>query len=139
MMRGATLMEVVVVLVLIGIMAAVATPAFLNSARGNDLRDGAAAVQRILDRARVTARLSGHRVTVTLDAANARYWIDAPALTGAIELPAGVSLWSDRPRARVTFQPSGPAGADQIAVLAHGRSATLNVDRLTGEVTNDAR
>jgi prepilin-type N-terminal cleavage/methylation domain-containing protein len=139
MTRGFTLVEVVVVLVLLGVMAAVAAPAFLNEARGNDLRDGAAVVQRILDRARVTARVSGHRVTVTLDATNSRYWIDDPALTGAIALPAGATLWSERPRARVTFQPAGPASADPIAVQAHGVSAALRVDRFTGEVTTDAR
>src|SRR5881394_3898609 len=109
MRRGVTLMEMMVVLALMGIMAAAVAPAFLNDARGNDLRDGAATVQRLLDRARVTARVTGHRVTVTFDASNARYWIDEPALTGAIALPGGATIWSDRPRAHVTFQPSGPA------------------------------
>jgi type II secretion system protein H len=136
--RGFTLIEIVVVLVILGVVAAVSVPAFRDTTPPNALRDGAAGVVHVLERARLTAVMSGHRVAVTVDPVAARYWIDSPEVSGTFELPGGVTLWSDRARAHVSFDASGTASADLLALQANGRTAPILVDRFTGEITTNA-
>jgi prepilin-type N-terminal cleavage/methylation domain-containing protein len=136
--RGFTLIEIVVVLVILGVVAAVSVPAFRDTTPPNALRDGTAAVIHVLERARLTAVMAGHRVGVTIDPVAARYWIDSPELSGTFELPRDAVLWSDRARAHVTFDASGTAGADPLAVQANGQTVPILVDRFTGEITTNA-
>ena len=136
---GFTLVEIVVVLVILGVVAAVSVPAFRDATQPDALKDGSAAVVHVLERARLTAVMAGHRVGVTVDPVAARYWIDASELSGTFELPRDVTLWSDRARVHVTFDASGIASADPLAVQAYGRTAPILVDRFTGEITTDAR
>lgn len=135
MKRGMTLIEIVVVLSILGVVAAVTVPALRDVGSPDPAREATDAVAHILNRARITARTAGYRVTVTIDPATQRYWIDEPPLSGAFALPRNVSLWSDRVRPRVVFEPAGSAMADAIAIQFAGRSMALTVNRFTGEVT----
>lgn len=139
MRRAFTLVEVMVVLAILGTATAITLPAFRDAFRADPMRDSTAEVVRVLERARMTARVDGRSVTVTIDPKAARFWIDEPALSGAFELHRDASLWSDRPRVRITFDAAGTARADQLAVQARGATAPVFVHPFTGQVTTGAR
>jgi hypothetical protein len=103
------------------------------------MKDATTEVVRVLERARMTARVNGRTVTVTIDPQAARFWISDPALTGTFSLHRDAALWSDRARARVTFDAAGTATADQLAVQARGATTPIAVHPFTGEVTTGAR
>jgi general secretion pathway protein H len=130
---GFTLVEIVVVLLILGTVTAVTVPAFRNTDGRDDVRKAAAEVRHVLDRARATARANGHAVSVTIDPASGRYWVDRPALTGTLAL-GGASIVSDGPRPRVTFHAAGAASAPMLAVQGGGRAHAIRIDPFTGQV-----
>jgi prepilin-type N-terminal cleavage/methylation domain-containing protein len=137
--RGFTLVEILVVLAILGATTVVAIPAFRDALAPDPVGEATAQVVRILERARMTARVDGRSVTVTIDPRTARFWVDAPAVAGTFDLATGASLWSDRPRARIVFDAAGTASADPIAVQARGITTPIRVHPFTGEVTTGAR
>jgi type II secretion system protein H len=137
--RGFTLVEIMVVLAILGAATAISVPAFREALRADPLEDSTADVVRVLERARMTARVNGRSVTVTIDPKAARYWISDPALAGSFELHRDASLWSERPRVRITFDAAGTATADRLAVQALGATRPIAVHPFTSEVTTDAR
>src|SRR6266516_6370849 len=71
---GFTLAEIVVVLALLGIMAAVAVPAFTRLDPEDDATRGAADVVRVLHRARRSALERAVPATVVVDPTDGHYW-----------------------------------------------------------------
>jgi type II secretion system protein H len=136
---GFTLVEIMVVLAILGTATAVTVPAFRDVLRPDPMKDAIAEVVRVLERARMTARVNGRTVTVTIDPQAARFWISDPALTGTFPLHRDAALWSDRPRPRVTFDAAGTTTADQLAIQARGATTPIVVHPFTGEVTTGAR
>jgi len=137
---GFTLVEVVVVLALLGIMAAVAVPAFRSLASEDDLTRSANEVAAVLRSAHMTALQRGIGVTVLLDAERGRYWIESEAdsawsqsATGTFALAAGVVLSADAPRIRWTFDWFGAGNREEVAVRSGTDVRLVGVDQWTGE------
>jgi prepilin-type N-terminal cleavage/methylation domain-containing protein len=135
-----TLIEVMIVLALLGLAAAVSVPAFSSAlAPRSDVEQVAADLAQLAARARATALARGVPVTLTVDPATARWWLDVPETTGVFMLPIGVTLASAEARARLAFAPTGPAEAEPIAVRADEQTIDVLIDRWTGEVRTHAR
>ncbi len=140
MRRGFTLIDVLVVLVLLGIMAAVTIPALGRVAAGDPLSGAADEVTGVLRQARKTAVERGKMVQVTIAPGEARYWVwitgdDTSVLAeGTFALGTAVGLIADTPRALVRFSPRGAASGGPIGILGDGRTVLIEVDRWTGEL-----
>jgi prepilin-type N-terminal cleavage/methylation domain-containing protein len=136
--HGFTLVEIVVVLVVIGLVLGVATPAFVQLAATEP--DGATTVRQLLDGARRTALEDGSTVEVAIDPASSRVWLwadgAAPPLdsTFVLRLPPGTTLAATRPRIRYRFHPDGSGWGDTLVVRDGAASARLVIEPLAGAV-----
>jgi prepilin-type N-terminal cleavage/methylation domain-containing protein len=144
MTRGFTLAEIVVVLALLGIMAAVAVPAFTRLDAEDDATRAAGDVVRVLHAARRTALERAVTASVVVDPTDGRYWVSlgdaaADGDSGTLALPAGVTLLGPEPRARFVFQPNGTVVGDSLVLRGPARTALVTVDRWTGDVLATAR
>ena len=137
--RGMTMIELVVVIALMAIIAGVSAPAFVSlDQRRNG--SGFEAVVTILRRSRATAIHRATVVSVTIDPATARYWIDPPDTTGVLSLPAGATLSSRAGRVHFKFASSGEAVTDEpLFVRESAAVSPVLVDRWTGEVRRASR
>jgi prepilin-type N-terminal cleavage/methylation domain-containing protein len=132
--RGVTLIELVVVIMLMAIVAGVAAPAFTSFDRRTPT--GVDAVVDLIRHARLTAVEQGRAVTLTIDPATARYWLDAPDTTDVLALPQGVTLSAMQPRVHLRFAPTGGVDADPILVHEQNAVTPIVLDRWTGELRN---
>jgi prepilin-type N-terminal cleavage/methylation domain-containing protein len=154
---GFTLVEVFVVLIILGAMAAVAAPAFRTPPVEDDLTYATHEIEDLLKVARDSAVHGSAPVTLIVDSATARAWLvgtfrDADVggsesadihasdllagleLGSPIALPAGVRVQLTKTRARFTFGPSGAAYADSIELRSVMGNRLITVDPWTGNV-----
>ncbi len=139
MRHGFTLAEVVVVLALLGVMAAVAVPAFTRLDAADDATRAAGDVVRVLRAARRTALERAVTTTVVVDPTGDHYWTSlgdsaGDRDSGTFAFPPGVALLGPEPRAQFVFQPTGSATADSLVVRGPEHTALVTVDRWTGDV-----
>ncbi|HYT05179.1 MAG TPA: prepilin-type N-terminal cleavage/methylation domain-containing protein [Gemmatimonadales bacterium] len=142
--RGFTLAEIVVVLALLGIIAAVAVPAFTRLDAGDDATRAAGDVVRVLHAARLAALEHAGAATVLVDPASGHYWVTlgdsgGGAASGAFAMPPGVTLLGPEPRAQFLFQPTGAAAGDSLFLKGPARTAVVTVARWTGDVEVTSR
>jgi type II secretion system protein H len=120
--RGFTLTELIVVTVLIGIMAALATPSFIQWIRSADYRSTARHIASILRQAQSNAITTNREYQVVVDATNRRYGMvqsTVPYNTSTITTWPTVTNWSSLLTTDVTtsatttiqFTPNGLASA----------------------------
>lgn len=86
--RGFTLLELLVTLLILGIMAAVAAPAFVGDRPPPDLVDAEGRVEALFRMARDSAVRTATPVTVVVDSVSGLVWLDARAPLDA-QLPPG--------------------------------------------------
>ena len=158
--RGATLIELVLVMMVIFTMAAVVAPRFSNFFPSLQIRSAADTMLATAGKAQADAVLTGARYRLVIDAATKTYWIayeprpvkepgKFAKLGGAWvdeELPAGVSLRSiegfgtdGEARRFLEFRPDGTAKEASI-VLANesGDLRTIKISAATGTAKIEA-
>lgn len=140
MSRGFTLVEVLVVLVLLGIAAAVVVPALPRIAEEDPLARSGEEVTNVLRRARRTALERGAPIALTVDTEASRYWVEIyergewrPLTQDVLSLSPRVSLTAERGRARFVFRPNGSALGDALAVRDGARGTRIAVDPWLGD------
>jgi prepilin-type N-terminal cleavage/methylation domain-containing protein len=143
--RGVTLLELAIVLAVLGIVAGLAVPAFVDIVP-RDASTPADSLLGVLRAARRAAADSGRRVLLLVDPASRRYvaeldGADAPLAEGTVAVPPGTTMRADSTIARFAFAPDGIAlGADSMTVSGDGgRTALVTVDPWTGEPRARAR
>ena len=134
--HGVTLIELVVVLALMGIIAGVVTPAFRSATASDD--STVAQLGAVVRAARARSIERAAVVTLTIDPATGRFWIDHPDTTGAIVMSAQSSL-TGADRVHFRFRPTGEVAADPLSITEAGVVRAVRADRWTGKVEIGAR
>jgi general secretion pathway protein H len=136
--RGFTLMEVVVVLLVLGIAAGAAVPAFRGAGAETPVDASTREVLTLLRSARRLAVDRTTSVTLMLEPATGRYWVSTTASDSlradSLSLPPGTRLVAAAPRVRFAFERDGSASGEPIAVEGEGRRVPILLDRWSGDV-----
>lgn len=137
---GFTLLELVCVLALVGLLAAIAMPAFPRGTSPARLEGYGVAVATLLQADRLAAMRSGRPVATELDG-NAGV-VRSGATARAVRLPPDVRLGAvlatrcagRSNRSRIEFFPSGMSCGGVVQLVGQARSVQVRVNWLTGGV-----
>jgi prepilin-type N-terminal cleavage/methylation domain-containing protein len=141
-----TMTEMVIVIMVMGIVAAAATPAFLNSLLHHRVASAAHRLKTDLELARQTARLTSSTQSITF--VNSSYLMttavkdfDDPSVNYAVDLSGSPyevnSVTANFGGAQiVSFNGYGlPSNGGTVVIASSGHSSTVTLDAATGEVT----
>jgi type II secretion system protein H len=143
--RAFTIIELVIVLLIMGIMTAVATPKFFDSLLFHRVESAARRVKADLELARTQARLTSASQSVTF--ANSVYTLsntnslDRPGIIYSVDLKKQpYSLDSATPNfsnaVTVSFDGYGtPSSGGTVVLVAKSHSCTVTLNGTTGDVT----
>jgi general secretion pathway protein H len=135
---GFTLMELIVVLAILGALAALVTPSFSRTVASARLRSAASDVRTALARGRALAVAAARERAVTFDLSRGEFGVDNEAVRS---LPETIRLGAvlpgeerqERGSVRVRFFPDGSGEEVEIFVTAEdGGTLRVTVDPLTG-------
>jgi general secretion pathway protein H len=139
--RGFSLIELILVLAIMGMLAAVVIPSLPGALESARLKGSAGDVRAMLTLARTLAVSEARSRSVVFDLGSGEFGVDGDTRKGL--LPEGirladVRLWeatADRGIARVRFHPDGSADEAEVAISASGGGTVrIRVDPLTGIV-----
>lgn len=140
MRAGFSLIELLVVLVLLGITAAVSVPAFRALQEEDPALETARELRELLARVRATAIERGQTATLALDPGGGRFRVTvggeaAPedVAEGRLLLEAPLYPTPGARYVRLRFTPSGLVFGDSIVVTGGARAIVVGADRWTGE------
>jgi type II secretion system protein H len=138
---GFTLVEVIVVLAILGIMAAAVVPAYRNLAQSDELTQASDKIASVLRYARKTALQETTDLTLLVDPGSGRYWVYADSgesvIAGSWQMPEGIAISSSSPRPRFTFRRNGEAEGDSLLLRSGASTIVIWVHPWSGDV--DAR
>jgi general secretion pathway protein H len=138
---GFSLVEMIVVLAILGIVAAVTAPSLMTLLRQDDLTDSANAVAGVLRNARMAALVRAVPVSAVIQPGNQEYVVSVEADEATVVLGQGtmhlaptVRLLSDRPRVQFSFDRLGSGNSDSVTLAGSGGTAVVGVTRWSGDV-----
>lgn len=140
-MRGFSLLELLLVIAIAGLIAAVAIPSLPGALESARLRGSAGEVRATLTLARTLAVSEARNRSVAFDPGRGEYGIDGDARKWL--LPEGIRLAALRPEGsaaeegvvRVRFYPDGTADEAEVWISSSGGGRMrIRVDPLTGIV-----
>jgi general secretion pathway protein H len=136
---GFTLMELVIVLFILSLLAAIAAPSFSRTLLSARLRTSASEVRAAFGKARSLAVAEGKMRAVVFDMEKGEYGLDGeevvrgfpePVRLGAVRIEGEEA---EGPTARVRFYPDGTAQDAEVSVdSGDGGAIRVKVDPLTG-------
>ena len=138
--RGVTLLEMLVVLSIMAVIAAIVVPVFTGGVSGSELKGATREVAAGLRLARSEALATRKETRVTLDLENRSFQVERDPRTHAlpkqIELKlftAQSDLVSDKVGA-IRFFPDGGSNGGRVTLAVGERKFNVDVDWLTGRV-----
>lgn len=123
--RGFTLLEILVTLLILGVMAGVAVPAFLAEQTELDLADAEGRIEALFRLARDSAIVSGDPVTVVMDSASTLVWLDVRGYPGAE--PSSSEPPSGEPSVEGSFGGGSTLGRASIGMRAPEPGQSLDL------------
>jgi prepilin-type N-terminal cleavage/methylation domain-containing protein len=141
---GFSLIEVVVVLGILAIAALMVVPPLRDANDDSPLESSSREVRAVIDGARRLAIRQGRPVSLTLQPATARYWVDVgsgdSAWSDIMVLPSEMRLTSPALYIHYWFPPTGEVHSDGSPVLTgRGFEASIQVNRWSGDVRVEPR
>ncbi len=122
--QGFTMIETIVVVTIVGILAAIITPSFLSMFNKNKVNDALDKVRGTLQEAQREAIRKSKPCTITLDTTNNKVTTSSSCVvTGDRTLPTGVGLQTNISGQQITFGIRGnTTGAGKIVVFMNDGS-----------------
>jgi type II secretion system protein H len=114
--RGFTLIELIAVMLLVAIMAAIVSPSLSAFSAGRRLNDTAVSMMAMLDMARAYAASEGRPYRFNLDLEKRRYWLTAQDASAFVELGTDLGQYIELPE-DVTVTWEAPEGQAQVGYL----------------------
>lgn len=137
---GITLIEMLVVLAIVGLLYALAMPAWRSPVRSTELRAAALNLTSHLRAARAAAIARGRATGITIDVPNRRYTSEFDGRVYALPSDFGVSvraadgLTQHRDAARILFFADGSSSGGHVRLQSGGRTVEVGIEWLTGVV-----
>ena len=142
-LAGFTLVELLIVLVILGVTVALATPQFAKGLRTLELKAGARQLVAVLRQARGRAVVEGREVELLLDRERRVYRLNGAGREYGWRGPMALRVYSaeglpvEETTAVLRFFPDGGSSGGFIDLALEQRGYRVEVNWLTGRVTLD--
>jgi len=139
-MRGVTLLEMLVVLAIMGLVAALVLPTFGNGVSTSELRSSARQVAAGLRAARSEAVSQRRETFLVLDLEGRRFKVDRDPKEYTLPPRIEIKLFTaqrdivDARTGSIRFFPDGGSNGGRVTLAAGERKYDVDVDWLTGRV-----
>jgi general secretion pathway protein H len=138
--RGLTLLELLIVLVLMGLVAAVTIPIFGSGVSTTELRSAAREVAAGLRAARGQAIAQRAESVLQLDVAGRNFWVPPDTRVHALPREIEIKLYTaqrdivNENVGAIRFYPDGGSTGGRVTLASGERKYDVDVDWLTGRI-----